>query len=72
MALSVGLVERSKTLRGVEQWPFRAAGMAFEVIPRTLAQNCGADTVRLLTELRAKKADGANPLLGIDGNTGTV
>ncbi len=26
----------------------------FQVIPRTLSQNCGADTVRVITELRAK------------------
>jgi hypothetical protein len=46
------LTQRAKTIEGVEQWPFRAVGHALEVIPRTLAQNCGADTVRLLTELR--------------------
>ena len=48
------LTQRAKTIEGVEQWPFRAVGAALEVIPRTLAQNCGADTVRLLTELRVR------------------
>lgn len=67
MAISVGLAEMSKSIDGVEQWPFRAVGAAMEVIPRTLAQNCGADVVRLLTELRAAKAGGNNTLLGIDG-----
>jgi T-complex protein 1 subunit gamma len=46
MAISVGLAERSKTLEGVESWPFKAVGQAMEVIPRTLAQNAGADVVR--------------------------
>jgi T-complex protein 1 subunit gamma len=44
-----------------------------EVIPRTLAQNCGSDVVRILTELRAKHAkanEGVN--FGIDGNTGKI
>jgi T-complex protein 1 subunit gamma len=27
---------------------------ALEVIPKTLAQNCGVDVVRTITELRAK------------------
>ena len=55
MAISVALNEQAKRIEGVQQWPFRAVAAALEVIPRTLAQNCGADTVRLLTELRASK-----------------
>jgi T-complex protein 1 subunit gamma len=72
MAVSVGLAERSRTLEGVELWPYKAVGVALEVIPRTLAQNAGADVVRTLTELRAAKAGGANPHLGIDGVTGKL
>jgi len=72
MAISVGLAERARTLEGVELWPFKAVGTALEVIPRTLAQNAGADVVRLLTELRSKKAGGANPYLGIDGIKGVL
>jgi T-complex protein 1 subunit gamma len=72
MAVSVGLAERSRTLEGVELWPYKAVGVALEVIPRTLAQNAGADVVRTLTELRAQKAGGANPHLGIDGVTGKL
>jgi T-complex protein 1 subunit gamma len=72
MAISVGIAEAAKEVTGVEAWPFRAVGMALEVIPRTLAQNCGADVVRLLTELRAAKQGGANPTMGIDGTTGKL
>lgn len=72
MAIAQGLAERSTSVAGVEAWPFRAVGRAMEVIPRTLAQNCGADVVRLLTELRAAKAEGANPMLGLDGSTGKL
>ena len=72
MAVSVGLAERARTLEGVELWPYKAVGAALEVIPRTLAQNAGADVVRTLTELRAAKAGGANPHLGIDGVKGTL
>jgi hypothetical protein len=49
------------------QGPYRAVGQALEVIPRTLAQNCGANVIRTLTKLRAKHADAANCTYGING-----
>lgn len=52
MAVSKRLTERSRALTGVEQWPYRAVAQALEVIPRTLIQNCGASTIRVLTSLR--------------------
>jgi len=48
---------------------------ALEVIPRTLAQNCGADVVRRMTELRAKHAackQGQYSSWGINGETGEL
>ena len=59
MALSVALSEAASKVEGVQQWPFRAVAQASEVIPRTLAKNCGADVVRLMTtQLRASQASG--------------
>ena len=52
MALAHALTERSKTVVGVGQWPYRAVAKALEIIPRTLLQNCGANTIRVLTALR--------------------
>ena len=54
--------------------PYKALASAIEVIPRTLAQNCGADVVRVLTELRARHAaaDGSGLMFGINGNTGKI
>lgn len=43
-------------------------GYALEVIPKTLATNCGIDVVRTITELRAKHAERGNANIGIDGN----
>lgn len=39
-----------------------------------MAQNCGADVVRILTELRAKHSatDGSGAMWGINGNTGKI
>ena len=39
-----------------------------EIIPKTLATNCGMDVVRIITELRAKHAEKGNAAFGIDGN----
>lgn len=58
--------------QGTEAGPFRAVGSALEVIPRTLAQNCGANVIRTLTKLRAKHAEQADCTFGIDGNTGML
>lgn len=74
MSISQGLMEKAKAVEGVAQWPYKSLAMALEVIPRTLAQNCGGNAVRLITELRAKHA--ADPIgnrnFGIDGNTGEI
>eukprot|EP00300_Choanocystis_sp_HF-7_P010074 c16771_g2_i1.p2 GENE.c16771_g2_i1~~c16771_g2_i1.p2 ORF type:complete len:470 (+),score=118.74 c16771_g2_i1:182-1411(+) len=72
MAISQALIRKSKTIDGVEQWPYRAVAEAFQVIPRTLAQNCGANVIRLMTDLRALHAAGGNATMGINGLTGEV
>lgn len=71
MAVSHALLEKSKSMTGVEQWPYRAVVQALEVIPRTLAQNCGANVIRTLTALRAKHAAGETSW-GINGETGAI
>ena len=73
MELSCRLMEIAQTIEGAQQWPFKALAAALEVIPKTLAQNCGGDVVRILTELRAKHAvAGEGIYFGIDGNTGKI
>merc|ERR1719402_75305 len=68
------LTQKAKALNGVIQWPYKAVASALEVIPRTLAQNCGANTIRTLTALRAKHAQEGekNVNWGINGETGTL
>lgn len=73
MALSRALEEKSKTIVGVHQWPYKAISRALEVIPRTLIQNCGGSTIRQLTALRAKHAQSADYWTwGINGFTGEL
>lgn len=56
IGISVRLMELSQKMEGVERGPYRAVAQALEVIPRTLIQNAGGDSIRMLTELRAKHA----------------
>lgn len=72
MAVAHALTEKSKAMTGVEQWPYRAVAQALEVIPRTLIQNCGASTIRLLTSLRAKHTQESCETWGVNGETGTL
>jgi len=72
MAMAYAMTEKAKTMTGVEQWPYRAVARALEVIPRTLIQNCGANTIRTITALRAKHATAGNTTWGIDGESGDI
>jgi len=65
---------KAKSLNGVIQWPYKALAGALEIIPRTLAQNCGANTIRTLTALRAKHAQDQekNVNWGINGESGEL
>jgi len=71
MAISVGLHAKARSVTGVEHWPFKAVADAMEVIPRTLVQNSGGNAMRVLTELRAKHANGEHSW-GINGETGKI
>jgi T-complex protein 1 subunit gamma len=76
MALAVSLRKAGQALQGIQQGPFIAVGDALEVIPRTLAQNCGVSVIRTITELRAKHAAAAAKSetchIGINGITGDL
>ena len=71
MAVAVGLAQKARAVEGVAQWPYRAVAEALEVIPRQLIQNAGASPVRVLTDLRAKHAEGGSTW-GVDGDRGVV
>jgi len=72
MTLAHKLIEGSKSQEPMIAGAYRAAGTALEVIPRTLLENCGADIIRVLTQLRAKHAGGSNPTWGVDGEKGVL
>eukprot|EP00036_Acanthoecidae_sp_10tr_P007599 CAMPEP_0182924546 /NCGR_PEP_ID=MMETSP0105_2-20130417/6578_1 /TAXON_ID=81532 ORGANISM="Acanthoeca-like sp., Strain 10tr" /NCGR_SAMPLE_ID=MMETSP0105_2 /ASSEMBLY_ACC=CAM_ASM_000205 /LENGTH=534 /DNA_ID=CAMNT_0025062337 /DNA_START=43 /DNA_END=1647 /DNA_ORIENTATION=+ len=72
ISLAVALNEKARSVEGVAQWPYKAVARALEVIPRTIIQNCGASTIRVLTELRAKHAGCTNYTWGVDGCKGKL
>jgi len=74
MAVGKVLSDKADSITDVTQGPYRSVGRSLEVIPRTLIQNCGGDTVRQITALRAKHAatDTDNKNWGIDGETGKL
>merc|ERR1740117_798292 len=73
MEISMRLKEKAKLEEGTRQYAYKAVADALEVIPRSLAHNCGADVVRVMTELRSRHAaPSAGMNMGIDGNKGVV
>merc|ERR1712194_924514 len=72
MHLSCKMKEKAKAESGSKQYAYQAVASAFEVIPRTLAHNCGASVVRLMTDLRSRHAGPAPSMMGLDGVTGKI
>merc|ERR1712194_756149 len=72
MELATRMKEKAKTITGTRQYAYKAVADALEVIPRSLAHNCGADTVRVMTDLRSRHAVAGGVNMGIDGQKGTV
>merc|ERR1712054_460708 len=72
MTVSQALKVRAAEVEGVASIPYSAVGEALEIIPQTLAENCGANVIRVVTALRAKHANKEGPNWGIDGHKGTL
>jgi T-complex protein 1 subunit gamma len=72
LTVSATLKQKSSSVEGVEKWPYEAAALAFEAIPRTLLQNCGLNVIRTMTQLQGKHANGENAWVGIDGSSGDI
>lgn len=66
------LAEYAKKIGGREQLAIESFIAALEVIPKTLAENAGADPIDALAEVRAihAKPDEVSKYYGIDGITG--
>lgn len=74
MELACRLMEKATEVPNTQQWAYKALASALEVIPRTLATNCGGEVVRVVTQLRASHNSGEKNgiTMGINGNTGKI
>lgn len=71
LAISSAIAKSVDSVEGIAKWPYAAIGVAVEVIPRTLAENCGANVIRLMTDLRTKHSEGGHTW-GVNGTTGEM
>jgi T-complex protein 1 subunit gamma len=72
MYLSRRLSDKAKSVAGVHQSAYQAVALALECIPRALASNCGANVVRLITDLRARHHTPEGFFWGVDGIKGVI
>lgn len=83
MEISYRLQQKAKNIEGIEQLPYKACkffcqgfyllvSYAFEIIPKTLADNCGVNVIKIVTALRQKHAEENGVSYGIDGNKGVI
>lgn len=74
MEVSARLLEKSKEIDSLLQYPYTAIAHSLEAIPRTLASNCGSNIVQIISDLRAEHAEGKkeNVAIGLDGIKGVL
>jgi len=56
--MALQLAHHANTIQGVDSYCFRAFAEAMEVIPSTLAENAGLNSISTVTELRNRHAQG--------------
>merc|ERR550525_767325 len=71
MATATYLRKQAQTVQGQMAFPYKAVAAALEIVPKTIAQNCGANTIRIMTKMRAAHAEGKTTL-AIDGEKGVL
>mmetsp|Transcript_27947 Transcript_27947/g.70122 ORF Transcript_27947/g.70122 Transcript_27947/m.70122 type:complete len:528 (-) Transcript_27947:22-1605(-) len=71
MQVSTKLREWAQSLEGIDAYCVRAYAEAFEVVPCTLAENAGLDPIAIVTDLRARHAEGKSTY-GINVKRGSI
>lgn len=71
MMVSSALIEYARTLEGAQQICVRTFAEALEIIPYTLAENCGLHPIDIVAALRRKHANGEK-YSGINVKKGTI
>jgi len=76
MAISVALEKVSRNMTTIEKRAYEMVSKSFEVIPRTLAENCGVSVIRTVTKLRqlhlSEDTESKYSDYGVNGETGEL
>ena len=70
VAMAKKLKDYAESISGREQLAVNAFAEALEIVPKTLAENAGLDSIDSLVDLRASQED--SPYMGLDVFTGEV
>jgi T-complex protein 1 subunit epsilon len=66
ISCALAVSKEADNIKTIEQYAFRAFSDALEVVPIALAENCGLDAIRILTEIKARQVSENNPALGVN------
>jgi len=69
LAIATAIEKTVEDIDDISKWSYAAVGAAMQVIPKQLANNCGANVIRLMADLRAKHWNGQHNW-GVNGITG--
>ena len=72
LAIATAIAASVDSIEGIARFPYAAVGASLEIIPRTLAQNCGANVIRLMTELKTRHLSAEGHNFGVNGTTGEM
>jgi T-complex protein 1 subunit epsilon len=66
ISCAVAIEREADKIAGLEQYAFAAFADALETVPMALAENSGLNSIKVLTELKARQAQEKNSHLGVD------
>jgi T-complex protein 1 subunit epsilon len=66
VSCALAVSKEADNIKTIEQYAFRAFADALEVVPIALAENCGLDAIKILTEIKARQVAENNPALGVN------
>jgi chaperonin GroEL (HSP60 family) len=71
-SIASGLRDYARSIGGREQFAVEAFAKALEIVPKTLAENGGWDTITLLAQLRAKHSEENGKYYGVNPFNGKI
>jgi len=66
VSCALAVSKEADNIKTIEQYAFRAFADALEVVPIALAENCGLDAIKILTEIKARQVAENNSALGVN------